>query len=93
MLIFLGHLNDLRVLYSNNKTPSTSTKKNSRHISPVPERILDAPDLIDDYCKIYAIKLVRCILYFILFVLLFSSKVKADKGIVSFTCCLMHQSN
>ncbi|KAK2569872.1 Cell division cycle protein 20-like protein [Acropora cervicornis] len=44
-----GHLNDLRVLYSNSKTPSTSAKKNSRHISPVPERILDAPDLIDDY--------------------------------------------
>jgi len=65
-----GHLNDLRVLYSNSKTPSTSAKKNSRHISPVPERILDAPDLIDDYCKFYAIKLVRCILYFILFVLL-----------------------
>lgn len=44
-----GHLNDLRVLYSNNKTPATSTKKNARHIAPVPERILDAPDLIDDY--------------------------------------------
>ena len=47
----IGHLNDLRVLYSNNKTPATSTKKNARHIAPVPERILDAPDLIDDYCK------------------------------------------
>lgn len=44
-----GHLNDLRVLYGQNKTPSTSTKKNARHISQVPERILDAPDLIDDY--------------------------------------------
>lgn len=44
-----GHLNDLRVLYSQNKTPATSTKKNARHISQVPERILDAPDLIDDY--------------------------------------------
>jgi len=44
-----GHLNDLRVLYSQNKTPATSTKKNARHIPQVPERILDAPDLIDDY--------------------------------------------
>ena len=39
------------MLYSQNKTPSTSTKKNARHIPQVPERILDAPDLIDDYCK------------------------------------------
>lgn len=44
-----GHLNDLRVLYSQNKTSSTSSKKNARHIPQVPERILDAPDLIDDY--------------------------------------------
>ncbi|CAH3027422.1 unnamed protein product [Porites evermanni] len=44
-----GHLNDLRVLYSQNKTPATSTKKNARHIPQIPERILDAPDLIDDY--------------------------------------------
>lgn len=44
-----GYLNDLRVLYCQNKTPGTSTKKNSRYISPAPERILDAPDLIDDY--------------------------------------------
>ena len=51
-LLFLGHLNDLRVLYGQNKTPSTSTKKNARHIPQVPERILDAPDLIDDYCKL-----------------------------------------
>ncbi|XP_028401139.1 cell division cycle protein 20 homolog [Dendronephthya gigantea] len=44
-----GYLNDLRVLYCQNKTPGTSAKKNSRFISPAPERILDAPDLIDDY--------------------------------------------
>jgi hypothetical protein len=46
-----GYLNDLRVLYCQNKTPGTSTKKNSRYIPSAPERILDAPDLIDDYCK------------------------------------------
>ena len=46
-----GYLNDLRVLYCQNKTPGTSTKKNSRYVPSAPERILDAPDLIDDYCK------------------------------------------
>lgn len=51
IVVLAGHLNDLRVLYSQNKTPSTSSKKNARHIPQVPERILDAPDLIDDYCK------------------------------------------
>ncbi|XP_031565454.1 cell division cycle protein 20 homolog [Actinia tenebrosa] len=44
-----GHMNDLRVLYSQSKTTSTTKKKNARHISQVPERILDAPDLLDDY--------------------------------------------
>ncbi|XP_046850230.1 cell division cycle protein 20 homolog [Xenia sp. Carnegie-2017] len=44
-----GYLNDLRVLYCQSKTPGTSTKKNSRYIPSAPERILDAPDLIDDY--------------------------------------------
>ena len=54
-ICILGHLNDLRVLYSQNKTPATSTKKNARHIPQIPERILDAPDLIDDYCKLSSV--------------------------------------
>ena len=49
------------MLYCQNKTPGTSTKKNSRHISPAPERILDAPDLIDDYCKYHYYKYIACI--------------------------------
>ncbi|EDO33700.1 predicted protein [Nematostella vectensis] len=44
-----GYMNDLRVLYSQSKTTSVSKKKNWRHVPQVPERILDAPDLIDDY--------------------------------------------
>lgn len=48
-------MNDLRVLYSQSKTTSTTKKKNARHISQVPERILDAPDLLDDYCTIFFI--------------------------------------
>ncbi|XP_033637169.1 cell division cycle protein 20 homolog [Asterias rubens] len=43
-----GFQNNLRVLYSQTKTPG-STKKSIRHIPQVPERILDAPDILDDY--------------------------------------------
>ncbi|KAK7100259.1 cell division cycle protein 20 homolog isoform X2 [Littorina saxatilis] len=43
-----GHQGDLRVLYSTTKTPA-SAKKTIRHIPQVPERILDAPDILDDY--------------------------------------------
>ncbi|XP_038074664.1 cell division cycle protein 20 homolog [Patiria miniata] len=43
-----GFQNNLRVLYSHTKTPG-STKKSVRHIPQVPERILDAPDILDDY--------------------------------------------
>ncbi|XP_067928669.1 cell division cycle protein 20 homolog [Watersipora subatra] len=44
-----GHLNNLRVLYSQHKTPSSTAKKTARHIPSAPERILDAPDLLDDF--------------------------------------------
>lgn len=44
-----SHQNPLRVIYSI-KTPM-STKSGSRYIPPSPERILDAPDIINDYCK------------------------------------------
>ena len=47
---FLGSQNSLRVLYNHSQTPG-SVKKASRHIPQVPERILDAPDILDDYCK------------------------------------------
>eukprot|EP01049_Picozoa_sp_SAG25_P013751 SAG25_NODE_2220_length_1827_cov_47.020249_2_plen_313_part_00 len=45
-----GGSKDLAALYTQNrKNPSGMTKKSFRHISQTPERILDAPDLLDDY--------------------------------------------
>ncbi|BFY99997.1 hypothetical protein BsWGS_03037 [Bradybaena similaris] len=43
-----GYQNDLRVLYSTGKVAGTMKKLN-RYIPQVPERILDAPDIINDY--------------------------------------------
>lgn len=43
------HTNPLKVVYSV-KTPM-STKSGTRYIPHSPERILDAPDIINDYCK------------------------------------------
>jgi cell division cycle protein 20 (cofactor of APC complex) len=41
---------NLSVLYSHNRTSQSGiSKKTFRHISQTPERILDAPDLLDDY--------------------------------------------
>lgn len=42
-----GFQNHLRVVYS--KTPASTAKKTTRNIPQVPERILDAPDILDDY--------------------------------------------
>lgn len=44
-----GYQNNLKVLYSQVQTP-VSVKK-SRYIASVPERILDAPELRNDFCK------------------------------------------
>jgi len=51
-----GHQNNLRVLYSQNRARSAGAggdaaarKKAARVISQTPERILDAPDIVDDY--------------------------------------------
>ncbi|XP_040567228.1 cell division cycle protein 20 homolog [Lepeophtheirus salmonis] len=44
-----GHSNSLKVLYAPSRTPSNSLKKSTRHIPSVPERILDAPELVNDY--------------------------------------------
>lgn len=49
-ICYLGHANALKILYSSTKNPG-STKKASRHIPQAPERILDAPEILDDYCK------------------------------------------
>ena len=43
-----GYQNNLRVLYSQTKMPG-SCRKSARHIPQVPERILDAPEILDDY--------------------------------------------
>ncbi|KAG8471083.1 hypothetical protein KFE25_009504 [Diacronema lutheri] len=44
-----GHQNSLRVLYSQNKDAMNVPRRFARNIPQAPERILDAPDLIDDY--------------------------------------------
>lgn len=51
MFIISGHFNSLQVLYSSCKTPASTAKKIMRNIPQVPERILDAPEILDDYCK------------------------------------------
>ncbi|KAL3277044.1 hypothetical protein HHI36_012405 [Cryptolaemus montrouzieri] len=43
-----GFVNPMRVIYSQTKTPA-SVKSNNRYIPQAPDRILDAPDIIDDY--------------------------------------------
>lgn len=43
-----GHQGNLKVLYSTSKAP-VSAKKTIRHIPQAPERILDAPEILDDY--------------------------------------------
>ncbi len=46
-----GYQNGLKVLYSQSSKTPGSCKKTTRHIPQVPERILDAPEILDDYCK------------------------------------------
>ena len=43
------HLDNMRVLYTQNNHQKNKIKKTHRFISTTPERILDAPDLLDDY--------------------------------------------
>jgi cell division cycle protein 20 homolog len=43
-----GHASNLKVLYSSSKLPN-SCKKSSRFIPSQPERILDAPEILNDY--------------------------------------------
>lgn len=50
VLFFKGYTNPLKVVYSQSKTPM-STKGASRYIPQAPDRILDAPEIVDDYCK------------------------------------------
>ena len=52
MIYFSGHMNNLKVLYSTGKS-STSKATCTRHIPSEPEKILDAPELLNDYCNIH----------------------------------------
>ena len=38
----------MKVLYSNSKSPAAS-KRTTRHIPQAPDRVLDAPELVNDY--------------------------------------------
>lgn len=49
LFCFSGHANNLKVLYSSSKHPSSVSKKSTRHIPTQPEKILDAPDIRNDY--------------------------------------------
>jgi cell division cycle protein 20 (cofactor of APC complex) len=44
-----GHINSMRVLYSQNKVSDYKKKTTTRYIPQAPEKILDAPELMDDY--------------------------------------------
>lgn len=48
-----GSSNSLRVIYTQNKTPG-STRKPTRHIPQTADRVLDAPDIMDDYCESFS---------------------------------------
>jgi hypothetical protein len=49
---FSGYQNNLRVVYCQNR--GSSKAKSSRYISKVPEKILDAPELLNDFCELLA---------------------------------------
>lgn len=44
-----GYQNSLKVLYSTQSTKRDTTSKPTRHIPSAPARVLDAPDMLDDY--------------------------------------------
>ena len=46
-----GYQNTLKVLYSTQSVKKGEVVKPTRHIASAPVRVLDAPDMLDDYCK------------------------------------------
>ena len=48
-----GHINNLKVLYTGGQTTSCQKHAVIRHIPQQPDQVLDAPELIDDYCKYF----------------------------------------
>lgn len=53
---FTGYQNNLKVLYSQAITPASLKK--TRYICSTPDRILDAPELRNDFCK-FSLKIVN----------------------------------
>lgn len=49
-MVVSGYQNRLKVLYSQKNTPGSS-RKTCRYIPSLPDRILDAPEIRNDYCK------------------------------------------
>jgi cell division cycle protein 20 (cofactor of APC complex) len=47
-----GYSNSLKVLYSTQSAKRGEVVKPTRHIASAPVRVLDAPSLLDDYCKL-----------------------------------------
>jgi cell division cycle 20, cofactor of APC complex len=52
-----GYQSSLKVLYSGAQSAKKEVVKTSRHISSAPVRVLDAPDMLDDYCESNPIRL------------------------------------
>lgn len=44
-----GYVNSMKVLYSQSQGENTRKARSTRYIPTAPERILDAPDIVDDY--------------------------------------------
>lgn len=49
--LFQGYQNALKVVYSQSKTPM-NVRGATRYIPHAPDRILDAPEIVDDYCTV-----------------------------------------
>lgn len=68
----------MRVLYSHGNA-SASARKTSRYIPQTPERILDAPDVINDYCKkLVSLNTLCCVSYVFLLLL--------DLNLIDWSC-------
>lgn len=49
----IGYRQSTNIVYSCVK-PSSSVKRSRRYIAKSPERILDAPGIRDDFCKLFS---------------------------------------
>jgi cell division cycle protein 20 (cofactor of APC complex) len=46
-----GYQSTLKVLYSQQSGKRNDIVKSTRHIPSAPLKVLDAPEIVDDYCK------------------------------------------